>query len=206
MNATKTISVILGLAAGYYLPTYANFTAPSLESRVWWNAIWQIFPVTVPVIATLASRISPQDQKLPDEPQEKQTKQARKSRNMTAIRCTYIGLTAVSAVSWIHALRSAPAGTSLTSMFWPGINPNASQVTSLVDGIARFLKYDQLCGMASGFIWLGLRLHELKQSGASFSWLKASGAFLGTTLALGPGSAFALGWGWKEELMNRLDV
>lgn len=203
VNAKKTISVILGLAAGYYLPTYANFTSPTLESRVWWNAIWQIFPITVPVLATIASKALPKDQKSTNEPQ---ANQARKSRNTTAIRCTYIGLTAVSAASWIHALRSAPSGTSLTSIFWPGIYPNALHVTSFVDGIAKFLKYDQLCGMAGGFVWLGLRLHELKKNGASFSWLKVTGAFLGTTLALGPGSAFALGWGWKEELMNGLSV
>ncbi|KAJ5711131.1 monooxygenase [Penicillium malachiteum] len=204
VNAKTAISVVVGLLAGYYLPTYQSFTASTLESRGWWNAVWQLFPIAVPVIAGVASRIQRAILKNPEETEKSQVKRQESSRNMTTVRCTYIGLAAISGLTWIHALRSAPVGPSVASIFWPGINPHTTPVTSFTDGIAHFLKYDQLWFMASGFVTLGLRLHELKQCGAKFSWFKVTSVLLGATVALGPGSAFVLGWGWKEELMNRL--
>ena len=77
-------------------------------------------------------------------------------------------------------------------------------VTSFSDGIARFLQYDEVISMTSGFIWLALKFKGLKDAGASFSWLKAVGGLMGTTVTLGPGAAFALGWGWREEMMHKL--
>ncbi|KAJ5726098.1 monooxygenase [Penicillium malachiteum] len=204
VNAKTAISVVVGLLAGYYLPSYQGFTTSTLQSRGWWNAVWQVFPIAVPVIAGISSRIQGAILKNHDKPE--QAKRQESSRNMTTIRCTYIGLAAISGLTWIHALRSAPAGASISSIFWPGMNPHSTPVTSFVDGIAHFLKYDQLWFMASGFVSLGLRLEELKQRGANFSWFNVTSSLVGATVALGPGSAFVLGWGWKEELLNRLSL
>lgn len=75
---------------------------------------------------------------------------------------------------------------------------------SFSEGMARFLQYDQLFSMASGFVWLGLRFRELQRAGASFSWFKTITGLAGMTYAIGPGAAFAIGWGWKEELLQKL--
>ncbi|KAJ6031555.1 monooxygenase [Penicillium herquei] len=206
INAKTAISVVVGLLAGYYLPTYQSFTASTLEARGWWNAVWQVFPVAVPVIAGIASRIQEAILDSPDKAEKSQAERQKSPRNMTAIRCTYIGLAAISGLTWIHALRSAPAGASIASIFWPGMNPHSTPVTSFVEGIAHFLKYEQLWFMTSGFVSLGLKLRELKQCGATFSWFKVTSLLVGSTVVFGPGSAFALGWGWKEELMNRFSL
>jgi hypothetical protein len=60
--------------------------------------------------------------------------------------------------------------------------------------------------MGSGFVWLALRFRELKKSGVQFSAWKGALGLIGTTCAFGPGTAFALGWGWKEELLHKLNV
>ena len=64
---------------------------------------------------------------------------------------------------------------------------------SFTDGIAHFVQYDRILAMASSFVWLALRIREVKLSGASFSWTKATSALIGATFALGSGEGFALG-------------
>ncbi|PYH99444.1 hypothetical protein BO71DRAFT_313989, partial [Aspergillus ellipticus CBS 707.79] len=204
VTAKRTASLALAMLAGYYLPTYQSFTASTVDSRRWWNAVWQIFPIVVPALASTISWLAPgKSQQNADTPE---AKNERSKKNMTMIRAVYVGFAAISGLTWVHGLRSAPTDSSLLTIFWPGLNGHSSAVTSFMDGIARFLQYDQIISMTSGFIWLGLRLRELKQSGASFSWWQVASVFVGTTAAFGSGAAFALGWGWKEELMNKLSL
>ncbi|PWY88175.1 monooxygenase [Aspergillus heteromorphus CBS 117.55] len=203
VKANRTISLVIAMLAGYYFPTYQSFTASTIDSRRWWNSVWQLFPVVVPALAGTISWLA-------GKPQPKtdliKSKEERSKKNMAFTRATYIGFAAISGLTWIHGLRSAPSDSSVLSIFWPGLSGQPSPVTSFMGGIARFLQYDQIISMTSGFIWLGLRLGELKQCGASFSWWQVASAFVGTTAAFGPGAAFALGWGWKEELMNTLSL
>ncbi|EKV12627.1 Monooxygenase, FAD-binding [Penicillium digitatum] len=194
-----SISLLAAMSIGHYLTTLASFVAPTLDSRRWWNAMWQIFPITVPLLqvpfALLGKKFWPSTKASPKE----------KSQNsMTSTRIAYGGFALISALSFIYARHSAPADASLISIFWPGLRGHLLPVTSFQEGIARALQYDQVTSMASGFFWLALRFREIKQSGGSFSWLKAIGALVATTSTFGPGTAFALGWGWREELLHKL--
>lgn len=206
--ARTTISLLFGLLGGAYLPTYMNFTASTVESLRSWNAAWQLFPVVVPVLARIASGLSSRvfKPKVETEPDASKSVKQRLSdtENMFWVRVAYIGLATISGLTWIHTLRAVPAGTSILGIFWPGIDGHTRPVTSFMEGIARFLQYDQIFSMASGFIWLGLRFRELKQAGASFSWAGIVGTLAGAGAAFGPGAAFTLGWGWREELIHRL--
>ncbi|KAJ6020673.1 monooxygenase [Penicillium herquei] len=202
VEARKTLAILASLLVGYYLPTYKNFTASGAGLRQSWNAIWQFFPIVVPVIAAVISQF----QRKSTQPSDQQESRDRTANNMAAIRVAYIGLAAISGATWIYSVVSAPAGSSMIEIFWPGLDPHSFPVTSFADGIARFLKYDQLWAMASSFVWLGLRAKELKKRGASFSWWTAASAFVGTMLSFGPGTVFALGWGWREELMNKMSA
>ncbi|GCB21301.1 2-heptyl-3-hydroxy-4(1H)-quinolone synthase [Aspergillus awamori] len=152
-------SLVYAMLVGYYLPTFANFAVPTVESRRTYNAVWQLFPVVVPLLQAPLHRLV-----------------------KTCFRN--------------HA--------SFASAFLPGLRGHLEPVTSFSDGIARFLQYDEVISMASGFIWLALKFKELKDAGASFSRLKAVGGLVGTTVTLGPGAAFVLGWGWREEIMHKL--
>ncbi|KAJ5738611.1 monooxygenase [Penicillium malachiteum] len=115
VNAKTSISVVGGLLVGYYIPTYQSFSASTLESRGWWNAVWQVFPIAVPVIAGIASRIQGAIFQNPEKAKKPQVKRKERPQTMTTIRCTYIGLAAISGLTWIHGLRSAPPGA------WAGV-------------------------------------------------------------------------------------
>ncbi|OQD60429.1 hypothetical protein PENPOL_c023G00886 [Penicillium polonicum] len=201
VDRTGSISLLAAMSIGHYLPTLASFVAPTLESRRWWNAMWQIFPITVPLIqvplALLAKRLLPSTKASPKEKGE---------TSMTNTRTVYGGFALISALTFVYARHSAPADASLLSIFWPGLRGHLLPVTSFQEGIARFLQYDHVISMGSGLFWLALRFREIKRSGVSLSWWKAIGALMATTFVFGPGTAFALGWGWREELLHRLAI
>ena len=202
IEPSTAISLTAALVAGHYLPTFANFLVPKVEDRRWWNAVWQIFPLTVPLIQLPLSILGKRCAK-PTHPKsrERDTKD-----RMRGIRIAYRSMAVISALTFLYARRSAPPDASLASIFWPGLKGHLLPVQSFTEGIARFLQYDQVLSMASGFIWLGLRFRELKACGASFSWWKTISALVGTTCAFGPGTAFVVGWGWKEEMLNEMPV
>lgn len=201
MKTTALVSLLPAIMAGYYLPTFANFFASTVESRRSWNAAWQLFPVVVPLLQ-LPFRLFTK----PESKTTTQESRLNRKKNLFAIRCTYATFAAISGLSFLYARFSAPEGTSLASIFLPGLHGHTEAVGSFSEGIARFLQYDEIMSMASGFVWLGLRFRELKRSGANISWWKSSCALVGTVVTLGPGAAFALGWGWREEMLARFSL
>ncbi|KAI9044339.1 isoamyl alcohol oxidase [Aspergillus affinis] len=80
----------------------------------------------------------------------------------------------------------------------------ALQVTSFNQGIALFLQYDEIFGSGSGLIWLGMRFQELQTLGEPVNWWKVLGGLLGVGLVGGPGAAFTVGWGVREELIAQI--
>ncbi|KNG87539.1 monooxygenase [Aspergillus nomiae NRRL 13137] len=203
IDAVTTESLALSMLAGYYSTTFANFFAPSLQSRQWYNAMWQVFPATIPLLQlpfSLARRWLSPSSPPKDEIDRKQ--QQRKRRQNVRYACGTFAL--VSGLTFIYGRFTAPPGVSFWSIFVPGLRDHLAPVTSFSDGIARFLQYDELISMGSAYVWLALRFRELKQAGARFSWTRAGAAFAASLLALGPGATFALGWGWREELLHQV--
>ncbi|GAB1200026.1 hypothetical protein APSETT444_009386 [Aspergillus pseudonomiae] len=203
IDAVTTESLVLSTLAGYYTTTFANFFAPSLQSRQWYNAMWQVFPATIPLLQlpfSLARRwLSPSS---PSKDKTDRKQQQEKRRHNIRYACGTFAL--VSGLTFIYGRFTAPPGVSFWSIFVPGLRDHLSPVTSFSDGIARFLQYDELLSMGSAYVWLALRFRELKQAGARFSWTRAGAAFVASLLALGPGATFALGWGWREELLHQV--
>ncbi|PYI23585.1 monooxygenase [Aspergillus violaceofuscus CBS 115571] len=194
-----TLSLVLSTLAGYHSITYANFFAPTLKLRQWYNALWQAFPLTTPLLqgaillaGRVLSRPSPKSRDVQHKPQRNELQYIRWASGTFAL---------VSGLTFICGRMTAPRDTSFSSIFIPGLRDTSVPVTSFSACIARFLKYDELISMTSGFVWLALRFRELKQAGAHFSWWRACGAFVGSLFTFGPGATFALGWGWREELL-----
>ncbi|KAE8329154.1 hypothetical protein BDV39DRAFT_203419 [Aspergillus sergii] len=203
IDAVTTESLVLSTLTGYYTTTFANFFAPSLQSRQWYNAMWQIFPVTIPLLQipfSLAKRwLSPSSPA-----QDKIDKKQEQRKRIQTIRYAYGTFALISGLTFLYGRLTAPPGVSFWRLFVPGLQDHLAPVTSFSDGIARFLQYDELLSMASAYAWLGLRFRELKQAGTRFSWTRAAGAFVTSLLALGPGATLALGWGWREELLHQV--
>lgn len=80
---------------------------------------------------------------------------------MTSTRVAYGGFALISVLTFIYARHSAPAHASLLSIFWPGLRGHLLPVISFQEGIVRFLEYNQVIGMGSGFFWLALRFREI---------------------------------------------
>ncbi|GLA28301.1 hypothetical protein AnigIFM63326_005872 [Aspergillus niger] len=195
-------SLVYAMLVGYYLPTFANFMVPTVELRRTHNAVWQLFPVVVPLLQAPLHRLV----KTCFRSKNKTHLKEEREKSMRYVRYAYGTFALFSGVTFLHARYSVPDHASFASAFLPGLRGHLEPVTSFSDGIARFLQYDVVISMASGFIWLALKFKELKDAGASFSWLKAVGGLVGTTVTLGPGAAFALGWGWRDEIMHKLVV
>ncbi|KAI2996205.1 hypothetical protein CBS147346_9459 [Aspergillus niger] len=193
-------SLVYAMLAGYYLPTFANFVVPTVESRRTHNAVWQLFPVVVPLLQAPLHCLVKTCFRSKNKTQQKEERK----KSMRYARYAYGTFAFLSGLTYLHARYSAPDHASFASAFLPGLRGHLEPVTSFPDGIARFLQYDEVISMTSGFIWLALKFKALKDAGASFSWLKAVGGLMGTTVTLGPGAAFALGWGWREEIMHKL--
>ncbi|KAJ5945996.1 Monooxygenase FAD-binding [Penicillium verhagenii] len=209
INPTSTYTLLAALAAAHYLPSYASFLVPDLKDRQLWNAAWQIFPLTVPLLQlplslffqntlTTNANANPEADSITARRQDKQN-------SLAAVRVAYSSLALISAVGFVYARTTVPAGSSMLEIFWPGLDGYVlSGDVSFEDGLARFLQYDQISSMAAGFVWLCLRMRDLKSSGAGVSWLRAVVGLVGVTWVFGPGTAFVLGWGWKEELLHGL--
>ncbi|KAJ5980535.1 monooxygenase [Penicillium waksmanii] len=166
--AQHTVSLLLALLGGLYLPKYLDFTSAMVESRRFWNAVWQPFPVIVPTIARVIRLLRNPVSKAENSADLAQSMTKPSKRNIFWVRAAYIGFAAISGFTWIHSICSAPANSSVLPIFWPGLDGHLRPVASFMDGIARYLQYDQIFAMGSGFVWLGLRLHELRQSEATF--------------------------------------
>ncbi|KAJ5720015.1 Monooxygenase FAD-binding [Penicillium malachiteum] len=197
---TTTYTLLFALTAGQYIPCLTSFFAPALESRKWWNALWQIYPVTVPLLQLpLNKLLNPKSEGSANPEIRVQNRQ----KSLTAIRVAYRSIAVASALGFLYARYTAPAGSSALSIFWPGLTKPES---SFEGGVAWFLQWDQIISMGAGFTWLALRFRELKRSGAKFSWWRGITGLVGTTCAFGPGAAFALGWGLKEELVYKVGL
>ncbi|KAJ5923722.1 hypothetical protein N7454_008967 [Penicillium verhagenii] len=201
IKAIALKSFLPAMVAGYYLPTFAMFFAPTVESRRSYNAIWQLFPLVVPLLQVPVCLLA-RKPRSKTERKEKKTRSHKK--NMIWTRITYGSLAAISGLSFIYARWSAPSGSTMTRIFLPGLFEHSQPVSSFSQGIALFLKYDEIFSLGAGLYWMGLRFRELQQSGVPVSWWKSVGALVGTTVTLGPGAALALGWGWREEALARI--
>jgi hypothetical protein len=198
-------SFLPAMLAGYYVPNFGNFLPKTVAMRRHFNALWQIFPVTVPLFQTpfrLLEKFASQSAQQPQ--QQKEEAKQNSTRNLRYVRCMYLSLALISGVTFIHARRTLPEGASITSLILPGLQEYKLPISSFAEGIATFLKYDETIAVASGFVWLGLKFRELKQFGYPVSWWQVIGGLAGTTAAFGPGAAISLGWGWREEILAKI--
>lgn len=199
IEPSTTYNLLPALAAAQCIPALASFLAPSLQDRTWYNAIWHLFPLTVPLLQLPLKKLFG---KSSIESAKPEIRKENRQKSIAAIRFAYGSFAAVSAVGFLYARATAPVGSSLFSIFLPPFETP----TSFSEGVLALSQLNQVISMAAGFTWLGLRLRELKMNGADVSWWKSVAGLVGTTCAFGPGTAFALGWGWKEELLHRLGV
>jgi hypothetical protein len=192
MGPVKTIIPTLMLS--YALPTVAMFAVPGLANRQWINGVfWQPFPLYASILQRVFGRFV------------KDTTRADRLYNpeadMPHLRRTYAFAGAAAACAYIYVRFNSPF--SLAEVFFTGIqNPSAPR--TVMQGIATFLRYDQINSASAGVIWTLLSFRDLKKAGKlKAGWWKIVGVFTGVTLAAGPGAAMAAMWAWREEILAK---
>ncbi|PYI17971.1 hypothetical protein BO99DRAFT_433980 [Aspergillus violaceofuscus CBS 115571] len=195
------------MLTAYYIPTLGNFLPRELQNRRYFNAIWQLFPVVVPLLQApfrLLDKIASDSVQGLSKEQEAIEARRNSRKTLRYIRGIYLSFAVISGLSYTYARRSIPADSSMTSVILPGLWDYTLPVGSFAEGIARFMKYDESLAIASGFVWLGLKYRELKRHGYPLSWWKVILGMAATTAALGPGAAMSLGWGLREEMLAKM--
>ncbi|EAW11544.1 FAD-dependent oxidoreductase [Aspergillus clavatus NRRL 1] len=195
ISAAKTFLPVFVLL--YYPVTWASFFSETVATRQWMNAIWQLFPVLVPLIHFLLTSMV--------EDSRPASLSVDQRADMPYVHIIWVSLAAISGLVFQYVRFSVPPGTSLSEIFYPEVGEFSSSVESFSDGVTLFLKYDELFSMASGFLWLLLCFRDLKLYGVQISLLKVAAFLAAMTWVGGPGAAFALGWGWREmTLTNKI--
>ncbi|KAK1142482.1 hypothetical protein N8T08_007844 [Aspergillus melleus] len=200
----------LALLTGYYLPTFGCFFASGSSTKQTYNAVWQLFPILVPLLRvafrlpSLLRRGQPHFQNDESRRETADSTIRLEKPEIAQIRKTYIPLAVLSGLTFLYVRFTAPAGSSVFDIFFPQNMLRTDQVRSFNQGIARFLQYDEIFGLGSGLIWLGMRFQELRTLGVPVNWWKVLGGLSGVGLVGGPGATFTVGWGVREELLAQV--
>ncbi|RDL35444.1 Uncharacterized protein BP5553_07375 [Venustampulla echinocandica] len=192
MRAVKTIIPTIVLT--FLLPTIVMMAAPQLEGRQWVNGLfWQLFPL-YGAICQRALGLLVNDTTEVDRISSPEA-------DMPYLRLAY-GLSAGFAACANLYVRFASPFPLMDIFFKDIANPSAP--ATLMQGAARFLRYDHIIALGAGTIWVMLSLGDLKSAGRlQAGWAKIIGAFGAIALVGGPGSAMVAMWAWREEILAK---
>ncbi|KAF7594270.1 hypothetical protein BBP40_009822 [Aspergillus hancockii] len=70
--------------------------------------------------------------------------------------------------------------------------------------IACSLQADVMLALESGLVWLSLSFRDIQLYGKPVSWFRLVGLLVTACWAIGPGGAFALGWCWRERMLDNI--
>ncbi|RAK98849.1 FAD-dependent oxidoreductase [Aspergillus ibericus CBS 121593] len=211
IDPSTSLTLLLAMILGYYCPIIISFCASGITSRRSYNALWQLFPIIVPLLhAFLQPPAKYQLSTSTDHPANPTKKQ--KATHLPSLRLIYLSLALISTLTATYArmtlLSSHPLSYLLLStpvaFSSPFLSPSpTSTLTTPFQTIAtHLLQSNHILSQTTSLVWLILRFRELKTLGAPVCWWKVLGALLLSTIALGPGVTFALGWGFREEMVE----
>ena len=190
IGAVKTIIPTIMLS--FILPTIAMCYVPGLENRQWINGLfWQAFPLYAAVYQRVLGLFV------------KDTTEADRISNpeadMPYLRRAY-GFAAVTAAAFNLYARFNPP-VPVKDIFFAGIS-SPSTVPNIMEGTAKFLRYDQIATFGAGAIWTMLSFWDLKSAGkVRLEWQKIFIMFGALTSIFGPGATMVTMWAWREEAL-----
>jgi len=120
---------------------------------------------------------------------------------MPYLRLAYRFAATAAACGYLYVRFTSPE--SLTKVFFGGL-ANPTESLPLIVAASKALRYDQIAVFSAGAIWTILSFGDLKKAGKlQAGWGRILSVFAGTTLAVGPGAAMAVMWGWREEALAK---
>lgn len=163
------------------------FCSPTLEARHYWTWAWQMAHLEIGVLNFIVSRLS-------------SIVSLGKTNSRTGAVSPVAFLAAFCAISsgvWIYTLLSAPYSISEIFALERVVHSDFISHTRWA------LKADEVFAFASAFLWLSYSLLDLGVAGIEGRKIIIPVVLFPIVVAcLGPGSAFALGWYWRETLIQ----
>jgi hypothetical protein len=181
-------AIYLAVTLGYYVPHFPSYFTASLESRNWWNWIWQLFPVWACSIMLVLSKVFGRTNNSTREPNLEQN-----ALRMLMGACSFISMGV-----WWYTVASMK--DSVFEVFVPQYLVNFPQEPSV--GLRTVIQFDYICCYAAGYLWLAYHFRDLEKVGVcSISWVRAIGVTIVLSFLVGPGTLFPIFWLLREELL-----
>lgn len=190
-----TRAVLPALVLAHYLPLYASFLWPSFEGRIYWNFLWQLFPLW---IVLLASHVL--FSLFPDTTRQDRIHNVR--RDLPVIRTTVTLLAIHSAALWLHAwYKLGFDAHAMMNVVLPPLH-SPQKAGDLVTFAGEFLRFDSAFLFGNTFLWLGYLFWDIKHAGMlelGWGWILAYA--VAAVAMVGPGAAAGMGFLWREEIL-----
>ncbi|ROV88720.1 hypothetical protein VPNG_10232 [Cytospora leucostoma] len=160
------------------------FTAPEPETRQYWVWAWQMSPFWIGVANALLSGLTTSVTSL-------------RNSIFTSPRSLLVIMCAISSLSWLYTLSSSPY--PLSDVFIP----DSAVFSDFIGHTRKAMQCDEVYSFGSSFLWLIYMFFDLHAAG-----LVGTGSLVVSALlplvaaATGPGTAFAIGWYWREQVLS----
>lgn len=160
-------------------------TAPGLETRQYWAWAWQMTPLWIGVANSLLSSSN-------------MIASATWRRSVLASpRSLLVVMCAISSSFWIYTLSSTPY--SLSDIFIP----DSADQADFIGHTRKAFQSDEVYSFGSSFLWIMYMFYDLHAAGLVGLGSLVASAFLPLVAAVtGPGTAFAIGWYWREQVLS----
>jgi hypothetical protein len=189
-NLAYTRTVLPVLVVAFYIPHYLCYFSADLATRHSAAWIWQLSPAWISGLQILLSKTVSPDTIETD-------KVDAPTRDLPTIRYTVGACVVLASTVWLSVLARSPF--SLATIFLP---PLGAQTTGWISTARVILQVDHVVCWTSALLWLSYLFADMKYAGmVTQSWATIFAGVALSSLALGPGATFGLGWLWREDIL-----
>lgn len=160
------------------------YTAPEPETRQYWVWAWQMSPLWIGIANSLLGGLTA-------------AVPALKSSTLASPRPLLAVMCAISSSTWAYTLYSSPY--SLSDMFIP----DPAVYLDFIGHTRKALQCDEVYSFGSSFLWLIYMFFDLYAAGlVGLESLVVSSLLPLVSAVTGPGTAFVMGWCWREQALS----
>lgn len=158
-------------------------TAPDLETRQYWAWAWQMTPLWIGVANFLLSNLT--------------TSVTLKKSVLASPNSLLVSMCAISSSVWLYTLSSSPY--PLSDIFIP----DSADQADFLGHTRKAFQSDEVYAFGSSFLWIIYMFYDLHAAKlVGIGSLVVSAVLSLVAAVTGPGTAFAFGWYWREQVLS----